>query len=270
MALAVLRPLAFGEVLDQAFGLYRRCFVPLLMISLACSGLPALLNLAAQARGGAVTGDLSTAGLSIVALVLSVFGSALANCASTFVVSEQYLGRALEPGEALRRAWPRTGSIISTTLTVGLLTGLGFILLIVPGVIAAAGFSLAVTAAALEGLSSEEARKRSWELTRDFRAHMLGLMMVYGIVLWILVAGFGVVTVILSAAGGTKDPAALAAAATSAPVLITSALGAIVTLAVNPILYCILIVAYYDLRVRKEAFDLDLLATTMEQSAVRR
>lgn len=266
MALAVLRPLAFGEVLDQAFGLYRRCFVPLLMISLACSGLPTLLNLAVQARGGAQ----EMIGLALVAMVLSVLGGALANCASTFVVSEQYLGRALEPGEALRRAWPRTGSILATTITVGFLTGLGFILLIVPGVIAAAGFSLAVTAAALEALPSEQARKRSWELTRDFRGHMLGLMLIYGIVIWILVGGFGILGAVLASAGGSKDPAALAAAATSAPVLITSALAAIITLAVNPILYCILIVAYYDLRVRKEAFDLDLLATTMEQSAVRR
>lgn len=264
MALAVLRPLAFGEILDQAFGLYRRCFVPLLMISLVCSGVPTLLNLAVQARGGA----MEMAGLALLTMVLSVVGGAMANCASTFVVSEQYLGRTLEPGEALRRAWPRTGAIIATSLTVGLLTGLGIILLIVPGLIAAAGFSLAITACALEGLDSTAARARSWELTRDFRWHMLGLMMVYGIVLWILVIGFGILSTLVSGAG--SDPAALAAAATSAPALMASALGALVTLAVNPILYCILIVAYYDLRVRKEAFDLDLLATTMEQSIVPR
>ena len=266
MALAVLRPLAFGEVLDQAFGLYRRCFLPLLMISLVCSGLPTLLNLAIQARGGA----MEMAGLALVTLVLSLLGGALANCASTFVVSEQYLGRTLEPAEALRRAWPRAGNIIATTLTVGFLTAIGFLLLIVPGIIAAAGFSLAVTASALEGLASDAARKRSWELTRGFRWHMLGLMIVYGIVVWILVIGFGVLGTFLSGAGPGSDPATLAAAATGAPVLIASALGALVTLAVNPILYCILIVAYYDLRVRKEAFDLDLLATTMEQSIVPR
>ncbi len=265
MALAVLRPLAFGEILDQAFGLYRRCFVPLLMISLACSGLPTLMNLAVQARGGPAEMSL----LAFLTLVLSVVGGALANCASTFVVSEQYLGRALEPGEALRRAWPRAGNIIATTITVGFLTGFGFILLIVPGFIALAGFSLAVTACALEGLGSEAARKRSWELTRDFRSHMLGLMLVYGVVVWILIIGFGVLGTLFSS-GSSTDPAALAAAATSGPALVVSALGALVTLAVNPILYCILIVAYYDLRVRKEAFDLDLLATTMEQSIVPR
>jgi hypothetical protein len=266
MALAVLRPLAFGEILDQAFGLYRRCFLPLLLISLVCSGLPALLNLAVQARGGA----LAELGLAITAMVLSLFGGALANCASTFVVSEQYLGRNLEPGEALRRAWPQAGRIIMTTLTVGLLTGLGLILFIVPGVIAMTGFSLAVTAAAIEGLSSDKARKRSWELTKDFRGHMFSLMFVYGIIIWLLVAGIGFVTAFLSAASGPKDPAALAALATSLPVLLAAAVGALITLTLSPILYCILIVAYYDLRVRKEAFDLDLLATTLEHTAVRR
>lgn len=262
MSLAVLRPLSFGEILDQAFGLFRQSFLPLVMISLACSGLPALLNLAAQARGG----PASALGLTFLAMLLAFVGGALANCASTFVVSEQYLGRDLEAGEALRRAWPRTGTIIATSLTVGLLTGLGFLLLIIPGFIAAAGFSLAVTAAAIEGLDSDKARQRSWELTKGFRAQILGLTIVYGLIGGIVAAGVGVGTAVLVGFGTTRDPVAMAAANATLPVILLSGVGALLTLIINPILYCILIVAYYDLRVRKEAFDLDLLATTLEQA----
>lgn len=274
MALPALRPLAFGEVLDQAFALYRRCFMPLVVISLVCSGLPTLLNLTLTATGQTAftTEGFETSALLLfsVVLVLSIVGGALANGASTFVVSEQYLGRSLEAREALGRAWPRMGTILVTTITVGLLTGLGFLLLIVPGVIAFTGFSLAVTAATLEGLDSGEARSRSWQLTKDFRGQIFSLMFVYGVIVWIITAGVGVVSAVLIGMTSSGDPAAIADAATSFPVILFTAISAFLTLLINPLLYCILIVAYYDLRVRKEAFDLDLLASTLEHTAVPR
>lgn len=263
MSLAVLRPLAFGEILDQAFGLFRRCFVPLVIISLACSGIPALLNLVLQAQGGAIASPV----LGFIAVSLSLVGGAIANSASTFVVSEQYLGRNLEPGAALRRAVPLLGPILATTLTVGLLTGIGLILLIIPGIIAACGLSLAVTAATLEGLDSTKARNRSWELTKGYRRQIFSLMFVYGIVVWIIGFGVAVASGMMSDVSGGNDPAAMAEAMASGPALLVAAVGALLTLIVSPILYCILIVAYYDLRVRKEAFDLDLLASTLEHGA---
>lgn len=264
MSLAALRPLAFGEVLDQAFGLFRRAFVPLLTISVVCSGIPALISIDVQAQGGVVQAPI----LYLVALVFSIIGGAVATGASTFVVSEQYLGQSLEAGEALRRAWGRVGTIIATSMVVGILVFLGFLLLIVPGVIAIAGLSLAVTAVAVEGVDSEQGRARSWELTKDHRWRMLGLLIIYGLIAMIAVMAVGMVGGVLAYAlgGGAGE----GAAAASRIALVGSALGSLIMLAVNPLMYCILIVAYYDLRVRKEAFDLDLLATTLEQAAVRR
>lgn len=262
MALAVLRPLAFGEIVDQAFGLYRRCFVPLFVVSLVCSGLPVLLNLVVESRGG----FLAASGIALLALVLSVIGGAFANGASTFIVSEQYLGRSLSAGDALARAQGRIGGILATTITVGLLTGIGLILLVVPGFIAMSGFALAVTICALEGLDSAESRSRSWELTRGHRWQMLGLLFLYGVILWILILGVGVLAGITGGIA-SGDPASVGRGGFG---LLISAIGSLLTLAVNPLLYCIVIVAYYDLRVRKEAFDLDLLASTLEHSAVPR
>lgn len=262
MSLAVLRPLAFGEVLDQAFGLFRRSFVPLIVISLACSGLPALLSIAVQARGGVVEAPI----LYLMAMVLSVLGGALASGASTFVVSEQYLGRELPAGDALARAWPRAWQIILTSMTVGILTGLGVLLLIVPGVIAFTGLSLAVTAVAVEGVKNDVARSRSWELTRGFRWRQLGLLIVYVIIAIIGFTALGVVTALLI---GAKDVATLGEPGTvgTGP-LVVGALSSLLMMAINPLMYCILVVSYYDLRVRKEAFDLDLLASTLEHSVV--
>jgi hypothetical protein len=263
MSLTVLRPLAFGEVLDHAFGLFRRNFGPLLVISVVCSGLPSLLSVAVEAQGGVLVAP----GLYIVVILLSVVGGAIASGASTFVVSEQYLGRDLEAGDALRRAWPKVWTIIVTSVGVSLLTGIGLILLVVPGVIAFAGLSLAVTAVAVEGATADEARSRSWELTKGFKGRMLGLLIIYGLIAGIAIGAVGITTGILWAVVGSGDGIE---AATSGAGVLGAALGALLMLAINPLMYCILVVAYYDLRVRKEAFDLDLLATTLEHGAMPR
>lgn len=260
MSHAVLRPLAFGELLDQAFGLFRRNFMVLAVVSLVCSGLPALLMLMSNAQGG--TGSASL--LGVIGLLLSILGSAMASGASTFVVSEQYLGRELAAGDALARTWPKAWQIILTSMGVGIITMLGMILLIVPGVIAFTGLSLAVTIVAVEGLANDKARSRSWDLTKGHRWTVLGLLLIYFV---ILVIGFMAVAFAGALFGGSE---ALVAPGGGTPALIVNALSSLVTMLINPLLYCIIVVVYYDLRVRKEAFDLDLLASTLEHTAVPR
>ena len=42
------------------------------------------------------------------------------------------------------------------------------------------------------------------------------------------------------------------------------AIGGLVQIFIYPLFYCVLTVAYYDLRVRKEGFDLELLASSLQ------
>jgi hypothetical protein len=46
--------------------------------------------------------------------------------------------------------------------------------------------------------------------------------------------------------------------------LVALATAGVVQLFLYPLFYCVLTVAYYDLRVRKEAFDLEVLAQTLQ------
>ena len=41
------------------------------------------------------------------------------------------------------------------------------------------------------------------------------------------------------------------------------ALSGVIQIFIYPLFYCVLTVAYYDLRVRKEGFDLEVLASTL-------
>lgn len=258
MTTVALRPLAMGEILDQAFGLFRRKFGTLLTISVACSSLPVLLNVLVGARGGM----LRVPGIWLVALILGAIGSAVATGASTFVVSGAYLNHEVPAADALRRALPRIWQLILCSFGFGLLVGFGMLLLLVPGFIALSGCVLCFTAVVVERLDAQAAIGRSWELTRGFRGRMLGLLFVFGIVLYVPIFAVGAVAGVFGGFG----PAAIQAqlnGSVSPTFLLVSVATALVQIALSPFLYCILVTAYYDLRVRKEAFDLELLAGTL-------
>ena len=250
-----LRPLSVGEILDVSFTLYRRHFGALAAVALICSGLPVLMSIYIEAAGGMLTNPVLTLVYYLVFMVLS----AIATAATVFIVSESYLGRPLGAGEALSRSTPLLGRIIVCSILLALVVGLGFVLLIIPGIMLACGLLVAFPALVLEpATTATGALGRSWSLTRGSRLRMFGLLLTLLILLYIpLVSLLGLAAVVLPA----ED---LARSGSGAGGLVAVALAGVVQLLIYPLFYCVLTVAYYDLRVRKEGFDLEVLASTLQ------
>lgn len=249
-----LRPLSVGEILDVSFTLYRRHFGPLVTVALICSGLPVLLSVYIEAAGGMLVNPLLTLAYYVGLMVLS----AIATAATVHIVSASYLGQPLGAGDALARATPLLGRLIVCSILLALVVGLGFIFFLVPGVILACGLLLAFPAVVLEpGRSATGALGRSWVLTRGSRWRMFGLLLTLLILLYIpLVAVLAIVAVVL--------PTPVAAGSGTAGGLIGVAFAGVIQTLIYPLFYCVLTVAYYDLRVRKEGFDLEVLASTLQ------
>ena len=251
-----LRPLTAGEILDTSFTLYRRHFSALATVALVCTGLPLVLRLFLEAGGGLLS-NLPLAflyGLSLVVLNLIATG------ATVFIVSESYLGRPVSAREALHRATPHIGRILVCSMLMAFIVGLGFILLFIPGVVLAVGLALAIPAVVLEPRSSPSAAlSRSWELTRGSRWRIFGLGVTLLLLLYIpVVAITGLLAVLLPQMPGERfGPASVSTVA-------AIAIGGVVQMFIYPLFYCVLTVTYYDLRVRKEGFDLELLASTLQ------
>jgi hypothetical protein len=251
MVATSLRPLSVGEILDVSFTLYRRHFTTLGTIAALCSGIPVLLSLYIEASGG-VLYNLPLALLHyIVFTVLSSFATA----ATVFVVSESYLGRPLPAGDALRRAAPLLTRLIVCSLLLAIIVAIGFVFFLVPGVILLCGLLLAFPSMVLEaGHSATGALSRSWSLTRGARWRMFGLLVTMLLLLYVPLVGLGAVAAVLAPRG--------AFGATSG--MLTLAVVGVVQMLLYPLFYCVLTVAYYDLRVRKEGFDLEVLASTLQ------
>jgi hypothetical protein len=252
----VLRPLSVGEILDTSFSLYRRHFGALATVSLVCTGLPLVLRLFVEAAGG-LFAHLTLALVYFLSLVVL---SLIATGATVFIVSESYLGRPLNAQEALMRAAPYVGRILVASLLMALVIGMGFLLIVFPGVILAVGLAVAIPAVVLEaGQSASGALSRSWELTRGSRWRILGLGITLFVLLYVPVLAIsGLVAVLLP--GGS----AIAFGPSSTATIVALAIGGVIQLFIYPLFYCVLTVTYYDLRVRKEGFDLELLASSLQ------
>lgn len=250
-----LRPLTVGEILDTSFSLYRRHFTALASVALVCTGLPLILRLFLEAGGGLLA-NLPLAFLYALSLVVL---NLIATGATVFIVSESYLGRPISAREALHRAAPHIGRILVCSLLIAFIVGMGFVLLFIPGIVLAVGLALAIPAVVLEPRSSASAAlSRSWELTRGSRWRIFGLGVTLLLLLYIpVVAITGLLAMVLPQASGERfGPASLSTVS-------ALAIGGVVQMLIYPLFYCVLTVAYYDLRVRKEGFDLELLASTL-------
>lgn len=274
MPSAVLRPLSAGELLDLSFGLFRRLFGTLVVIQLICMALPFLLNVYVAGTGSAASAPALFGGL--ISFVLS----ALASAATAVAISGSYLDHPVRATEALQRAVPRLGPLLVVSLLVGLLVllaSLPFFLLfagaafsvtrtgaassglvifsMVVGLaslslplIVASGVAVSTPVVVLEEVGAMEALSRAWFLTRGYRLRIAGLLFVCLILILIPYMA-------LLALGGALS------AALPIWIAVVALLG---RLLLTPILYCLLTLLYYDLRVRKEGFDLEMLAASLQ------
>jgi len=253
MPVPELRPLSAGEILDHAFGLYRHHFGTLAVIVIIVSAVPTILGIYVEAAGGFWANPV----LYLLVLLLNVMLGAIGTAAAVFVLSSSYLGEPISAGEALRRAVPFLGNVIVLSILSSFLIGLGF-LLIIPGFIFLAALMLSTQALVLErGSTPLKAMGRSWQLTKGFRWKVLALVVATMAIIFIPTFAAGAITAVIGAQGGIQE---------GLPILwyLAMVVGSLLQLLLNPLLYSVTTVAYYDLRVRKEGFDLEVLASAME------
>jgi len=290
MALAKrrFRPMGFGDILDEAFDLYKNNFV--LLVGIAAlfympiqfiSGMTVLplLNQLQTTTSPANIDWAKLLGSSLALGALFLMGYAAVMGAFTHAVSRRYLD---EPttisksyGFIFRRLWALLLTIILSTLAimgpffVAMAVGAGAmaaagpvvgVILFVLLLIGAAVFTILaslrlpfVTAAfVVEGLRPVAALKRSWQLATGNAGRIFGVTFVAGLIV-------AIVSSILKAPVQWLLMASITAGSTSA-LAINSAVDAVLSSVLGPITSIVLILLYYDLRIRKEGFDLQMLA----------
>src|SRR5215475_14367860 len=150
--------------------------------------------------------------------------------------------------------------VVLITFAVGIAAGIGLFFLIVPGIYLWLMWSLAIPVTVLEGGGLNASVSRSKELTRGSRGRIFVIYLLV-VVLAIMVAiifqaPLGVLAVLLGRGNQGSAIALIYAVGAIGSFLSTSLVGPLVTIALTLI--------YYDQRVRKEGFDLQLMMTSLE------
>jgi hypothetical protein len=245
-----LRPLATGEILDVAFSLYRRHFTTLASVALASQSPAIVVTVYVEAAGGM----LQNPGLTFLSLVISSVCTAVGMGASTKIIAEAYLGRAATPGRALAAVLPHLGRIVVLTIVISMLVSFGLILLVVPGLILATGLAVSACAVVVEELTPMDAMNRSWNLTKGHRGKVFLTLLVAFALLYIVTFAATMLAGVVATLSGADTLTAL---------LIGAAISAIFSILIYPYTYAAVTVLYYDLRVRKEGFDLEVLESQL-------
>lgn len=270
--MADLRPMGVGEVLDGALTIYRRHFTTFLVLGIVALWLPVVLSIYVQ-----LSGPQQHIGMAFLAGVLQYFAGLLLTAGVIRVISDFYLGRATSVRDALslgaEKVWPLflvgLGKAILLGIIVGFLGALaaisipllaktggggaliGVVLLCGVAWLAAyvaCGYGVTTQVVVLEPLgSSFDAFGRSWELTRGRKLKVLALAFIAFVLVGVPSAGIGALAGVLRLTS-----------ANGAAVLLVIA--AILPIVLTPVLPCVFTLMYYDLRVRREAFDLELLS----------
>jgi membrane-anchored glycerophosphoryl diester phosphodiesterase (GDPDase) len=263
-----LRPLSLGDILDRTFSLYRRHF--LLFIGIA--GIPQLLVLAfslGQTLFSWSTTDILTGTRSvgigvlvlIVYLVVAIFAYLFSQGGTMLAISELYLGRTTTIAESLRNVSGDIWSLFGLAILSGLAIVGGLILLIVPGIYVACRLLVGLPAALIEKRSPSQALSRSFSLTKDFAGRafvilVLSVVLAYAATLLLTMPA----AIALAARVGGSGMIRFWTAATQ----VGSAVGSVL---ITPIMRIATAVFYFDLRVRKEGFDLQFM---MDPDAAQR
>jgi len=257
-----LRPLTTGQLLDKAFQTYRQNFVLFVGISAvpqACL-LVMQLCLLAVGVGGAGRGQVKVALATLIVSLFTIFVSlvvgSIAAAATTFGVSDIYLDKPTSISACFARVKGKIGKVIYASTAFGLRVGFGFMLLIVPGVYWAGKYGLAVPAVVLEDIEGKQACSRSAELTKD----SVGRIIAIYFLTWILVVA---ISAGLGAALGVTAPGLARATGTTGSTVFKYLVSYLVNTIVTPVMAIALTLAYYDQRVRKEAFDIESMMSLL-------
>jgi Membrane domain of glycerophosphoryl diester phosphodiesterase len=290
MADVELRPMSLGEVLDRTFNLYKNHFwlfagitaLPFFLVLLGEVAFAAMgtikLPTPAQNPVASIGAIGSMVGGSVLVLALYFLMIGAAHAATVFAVSDLYLARPASIRGSFARVGWKVFRVLLIFFLIGLVVGgglfllvmagallrspaiigLGMLILIVPAIILMCRMAVAIPTAMLEDAGAVRALERSMQLTKGhaMQIFVIFLLVVTVTYVAVLLLQVPVLGLILASAGANKAPSfGLQVLQHLAEFISQVVVGPIGTIAFS--------LMYYNLRVRKEAFDLQHLMASL-------
>ena len=190
--------------------------------------------------------------LSSMGGVIGILIHSLWHGAIVLAVAKLYLGHDVTIIKSLRQAWARIGTMFAAVLFIACILVAGFMALVIPSLFIFCRLLIYLPPLIIERTSARGSLSRSWNLTKGYAGRSFVLLLIeYAMALGL--------TYLLNypirlALGGSSDGRALRFY--QALQLVSGTISGIV---VKPFFVIACTIFYFDLRVRKEGFDLQLM-----------
>jgi hypothetical protein len=191
----------------------------------------------------------------LVGGISALLGNMLCQGALTKSVSEIYLGHEITVGQAYKFVLPKLLTLIGAGFLVGLIVWLGFIMCIVPGVIFGLWFALTTPSIIVENLRATKGMSRSKALASGNLGKIFCVGFLVILITWAISIPLSWAGVILGGLLFAKNYLLFS--------FINQLFSLVGQILAIPIGAAAFILLYYDLRIRKEGFDLQMLAQAM-------
>jgi hypothetical protein len=303
-----LRPLGFVDVLDEAIELYKSNFLLLVGIAAFLYVPYTLLTISLQNQKigleNAKPADFAFfIVIAMVSVVFYIVAAPIVTGALTYGISERYLDRETSIAACYRRMlrtsvffpflWTNilvflvlmgasavpvallvaaivftVSNIANATISIIIRDIIVIFVLAIPAIAIPiyvwARLLLVAPAFIIEMRGPVGSLVRSWQLMKGSVARAFGLMLVVGLVVFILQAIISSPTTILV---GLKQ--VQGAEPSQSLLVLNTLIQTILSTVLAPLASIVTILLYYDQRIRKEGFDLELLARELESSSER-
>jgi hypothetical protein len=233
------------EIVDASFRFYQAHAGDLLVLSALLAVPPILLKAITPAPYNIVFEFVAN-------LMLLVSQGAVAVLVSAALEEDS----ALTAGEVLRRFGGRMSSVIAVAIMSGILMMLGFVLLVIPGIIVAVWLAVSTPVAAIEGRRNSDALGRSRDLARGHFWHVALTMLLSWIIVIVLALGATFALGLVLAMVGLPER------------LVELILG-VVLVPLFPLVAVTTSLLYFDLRIRREGADMFALADMLPPAPAR-
>jgi len=234
----------FGPIFTNAWSVYTANFLTFTAVAVVI-GLPNLIEADPQTTAGAVL--LTLAG--IAGLVLEFVGLAVILYGAFQVMR----GRDIAI-HVIRRVSPRFLAIIAVAFLLGIALLLGLMLFVLPAIVLATRWVVALPACVVEGLGPFDSFRRSAELTEGHRWKIFGLL----VVALLLLIGATLLVGIPSEWIVNLAPEGIARW------LVENIIDSIAVAIYTAYFNIVLVIVYRDLRIAKEGVDTEQIAAVFD------
>ncbi len=240
MSATALRARGVSEIVDAAFALYRRDGMQYITLAAILTAPSIVLNL--MLTGGASPTSMFDFARLLPAMVLAWITYALVSGAIIRMGSNAYLGTHSDVAATVREVLPQVPTLIGAIILSSFMIAISAVFLFFPVFYVVSLLFATVPVIVLERKGVFAAISRSSQLSKGLKWHILGtLALVYGIY-FVLSLGIPLLAALIGNA------------------VIQFVIQSVFAILAAPILNLVVMVLYYDARIRSEGFDVEHMA----------